>query len=95
MFTLKQETGSGHMLWTDIETVSAEALQAPGSIDVVFARPKSGGEFRFDASPGQNDIYVMNDAGSTVARYHLGHRAMSPLSGPAQADYSPASQLEV
>ena len=74
MFSLKQETGSGEKIWPGVNHVYTCSENAIGTVDRVTALFEAGGLMDFDASQGRHIIYVMNERGSTVARYDIGNR---------------------
>jgi hypothetical protein len=73
MFTVMQQTDAGEKLWPGVSHVYTSCVDgAPvptiTCVTVLFA---AGGLFDFPWSRNKQSIYVMNDAGATVARYHL------------------------
>lgn len=86
MFTVKQVTENGEKLWTDITCVdiSSEKLasDAPGVINSVQALGGPIGLMTFRAGPKEQTIYVMNDNGSTVAKYRLHDKRANSSAGP-------------
>jgi hypothetical protein len=73
MFTVMQETESGQKLWPGVDHVyTCTATDRPHDIRKVTILFKAGGLMDFPASRGVHNIYVMNESGATVARYHLG-----------------------
>jgi hypothetical protein len=85
MFSLMQETENGQKLWPGISHVYTTPSGPNGSRTVTALFDK-GGLMDFPASRNTHNIYVMNEAGATVARYFIGNNPMAPEAGTPLAD---------
>jgi len=70
MFSVKQVTDCWEMIWPDIDIVTAHGECGVSSVS---AKGKMI-DLSFDISSKRNEIYVMNENGSTVSKYNLGYR---------------------
>lgn len=70
MFTIKQITSTGELLWEGTDVIFENGLglnkSTAGKAQVSFSTPDIP-RCTIDAG----DVYVMNSAGNTVSKYHL------------------------
>lgn len=92
MFSVMQEGNDFRKLWPGIQSVDATYKPGWGTPTCVTAVGGPCGVIDFRPSRKTHTIYVMNESGSTVARYDLGNDPTAEVAGTLPPSAEPVEK---